>query len=226
VAAGANPNTHDIYGKTPLHYGLFQDGYPTLLLTAGADPNIADREGFTPLDRLRTYLAPRDPLPDRLSQAQHRAGEAVAALLQTYGAQQQRVQATTPQEYVRSLLQPYAIPEELHTLHSLEAELRTAGLTLANLFKFKLLEDEVYDQGLRPPGCLPFAYVVGSGNHFAFFSSAAQQDDIATAPIVLYGSKSQNTRPGRIWLKPARTSLMLTRSPDGRSSTLAAINTG
>ena len=187
LAAGANPNTQDLYGKTPLHYGLFQDGYPQLLLTAGADPNIADREGFTPLDRLCAYLAPRGLLLDHLGQAQRQTGNAVAALLRAHGARPHSLQATTPQEYLRSLLQPYAIPEELHALHSLEAELRATGLTLANLLKFKLLENEVYDQGLRPPGCLPFAYIVGSGNHFAFFSPAAQQDDIATTPIVVYG---------------------------------------
>ena len=187
LAAGANPNTQDIYGKTPLHFGLFQDGYPELLLAAGADPNIADREGFTPLDRLCAYLTPHRLQPSHLDPVQRRTGEAIAALLRVHGARPHSRQATTPQEYLRSLLQPYAIPEALHTLHGLESELRTTGLTLANLLKFKLLEDEVYDQGLRPPGCLPFAHVADSGNHFAFFSPAAQQNDIATAPIVLYG---------------------------------------
>ena len=53
LEAGADPNTGDPYGDSPLHYAA-EAGQPEcikLLLDAGADPNIANDSGNTPLHR-------------------------------------------------------------------------------------------------------------------------------------------------------------------------------
>ena len=52
LAAGANPNTVDRYGWTPLHAAVFRghEEIIQLLLAAGADPNAGDQQyGWTPL---------------------------------------------------------------------------------------------------------------------------------------------------------------------------------
>ena len=48
LAAGANPNTRDIYGKTALHYAADRQ-IIALLLAHGAQVNIPDTSGLTPI---------------------------------------------------------------------------------------------------------------------------------------------------------------------------------
>jgi ankyrin repeat protein len=48
---GANPNTKDVFGRTPLHEAASEGSVDVvkLLLEHGADPNIQDEVGWTPL---------------------------------------------------------------------------------------------------------------------------------------------------------------------------------
>ena len=51
VDKGADINSQDIYGKTPLHYECekFYNHTVELLMTYGANANIQDKDGYTPL---------------------------------------------------------------------------------------------------------------------------------------------------------------------------------
>ena len=48
---GANPNTRDYRGLTPLHYAAKEGDVETvkILLERGANPNVKDNDGWTPL---------------------------------------------------------------------------------------------------------------------------------------------------------------------------------
>jgi ankyrin repeat protein len=55
IAAGADVNATDKFGKTPLHYAA-DEGYPLIvaaLLEAGAQPDRMDKDGKTPADYAR-----------------------------------------------------------------------------------------------------------------------------------------------------------------------------
>ena len=51
VTVGADPNTPDNNGRTPLHHGSNRCSAPWVngVLAAGGNPNAQDNEGFTPL---------------------------------------------------------------------------------------------------------------------------------------------------------------------------------
>ena len=55
INAGADPNSRDIHGQTPLHAAVIahsegKDDFIRLLLAKGADPNARDDSGASPLD--------------------------------------------------------------------------------------------------------------------------------------------------------------------------------
>jgi hypothetical protein len=62
IAAGANPNIQDKYGKTALHYAVYHNWYSLAkaLIIAGADINIRDRKGVTPLTLTRIKYSRSD----------------------------------------------------------------------------------------------------------------------------------------------------------------------
>ena len=65
IRSGANVNSKDFDGRTPLAYAVIDSQFEILeiLLRSGADPNIQDNDGLTPL-----HFAAKMHLPDSVKQ--------------------------------------------------------------------------------------------------------------------------------------------------------------
>ena len=203
LTAGANPNLRDALGNTPLHlillsFSLTQEHLDIVqaLLDAGADPNLPDRDGGTLLDCTQASLAELDEEEDEEADAeaeQERQQDrailtTIEQLLLSHGARATAADTRSPQEQLQeTVFGASQLPAPLQSLFELEAELQTKGLSFAPL-EFELLGKPL-DSGIRPPGCLPFAYTGFNGTHFAFLPSSQGKPDFTQVPIVMYGDE-------------------------------------